>query len=148
MVRSKTINADKKAGKRQSGSCVQTSETSLWSLAVLLPRLLYLFIYYLSIHLLSIYQPTAKAAKHNPHSPCLYFNQLVFLFPHIFHSCIAHPVLGLFSSFSFLSSLIHHLPPSSLHFHPSIFPSSSIFFYISYSPIHPYRSYSFICTSN
>lgn len=122
----------KKAGNHQSSRCVQISETFCSSLAALFSTSL--IFSSLSIHLLSNLQPAAKRAADNSRFPrfCFVKPSCRFPFPHILMSDTS--CLGPWSSFTVLSSLIRHHPPSYSYFYPSVSPTSYVLHCIS--PFH------------
>lgn len=124
----------KKAGNHQSGRCVQISETfcsslaALFSTSLIFSSILSPSIYYLTFSL------QQKRAADNPRSPrfCFVKPSCRFPFPHILMSDTS--CLGPWSSFTVLSSLIRHHPPSYSYFYPSVSPTSYVLRCIS--PFH------------
>lgn len=106
---------------------IQISETFCSSLSALFPTssifwsILFPPIYYPSL------SPQQKEQKTTPSQFYQIILPLSFSYTLMYYTSCP----GLYSSFTSLSSLIHHHPPSSSHFYPSVFPTPSIFYYIS-----------------
>lgn len=111
-----------KAGSHQSGRCFQISETFRLFLAGPSHNLSNLFIYSVSLHLLSKLQPAAKKKEKKnigqpPTSPFLLCHTVLQLPPNISMSDTS--CLSLRRPFTVLSSLVYSHPPSDSCFRPS-----------------------------